>query len=182
MKRFMTKKAAAVGVVAALLVGGGVAFAVVQGSASGTGSGSTTAAGPGPCPVSLSVDFDPGPALTPGGAPALIDFDASNSGSQACLIKTISASVFSGIGPVSSSNPGCQSVIDELQSQFWLTPSPSGASTNTPVPQNGSSGVLVQPGSHNIPLPGEGLLHWSSTGFDQSACLGEPLTLAVQTP
>ncbi len=181
MKRFMTKKAAAVGVVAALLVGGGVAFAVVSGSASGTGSGSTTAAGPGSCPVTLSVDFDPGPAITPGGS-ALIDFDVTNHGTAACLIKTISASVFSGIGPVSSSNAACQSVINSLQSQFWLTPDPSGATTNTPVPQDGSSGVLVPPGSTDIPLPGEGLLHWSSTSFDQSACQGEPLTLAVQTP
>ncbi len=181
MKRFMTKRVAAIGVVATLLVGGGVAFAAFQGSASGTGNGSTTAAGPGPCPVSLSVDFDPGPAITPGGS-ALIDFDASNAGTTACLIKTISATVFSGIGPVSSSNPGCQNIIDQLQSQFWLTPDGSAATTNTPVPQNGTTGVLVQPGSHNIPLPGEGRLHWLNTAFDQTPCQNQPLTLAVQTP
>jgi hypothetical protein len=181
MKRFMTKKVAVIGVVATLLVGGGVAFAIAQGSASGSGSGSTTAGVAGPCPVTLSVTFDPGPAITPGGT-ALIDFDAKNTGSAACLVKTISATTFSGIGPVSSANTACQNVIDQLQSQFWLTPSPSGALTNTPVPQNGTTGVLIQPGVGDVALPGEGLLHWANTSFDQSNCLGAPLTLAVQTP
>lgn len=182
MKRFMTKKVAAIGVVAALVVGGGVAFATLQGTASGTGSGSTTAAGPGPCPVTLAVVFDPGPAITPGGT-ALIDFSAKNSGTVACLVKSISASVFSGVGPVSSSNTACQNVINELQSQFWLTPDPSISTTNVSVPQGpGGSGVLIQPGLGNVPLPGEGLLHWANTSFDQTACQNAPLTLNVQTP
>ena len=41
----------------------------------------------------------------------MINFAAKNTGTQPCLVKSISASVVSAIGPVSSSNGACQTVI-----------------------------------------------------------------------
>ena len=184
MRVFKSKKWLVAGAVGALVISGGVAFAIVQGTASGSGSGSTTAGSAVSCPVTLSVDFDTS-GITPGGT-ATIDFDATNKGTVPCLIKTISATVVSGVGPVSSTNitplGGCQGVINEQQSQFWLTPVGSSSLTNAPVPQGTGSGVVVPAGATNDPLPNSGILHWATTAFDQSLCLGEPLTLAVQTP
>jgi len=182
MKRFKGKKWAAMGVVGALIVGGGVAFALATGVGTGSGSGVGVAGGPGSCTVSLAANWDSPGSITPGGT-ATIDFSATNSGSQPCLVKSISASVVSGIGPVSSSNAGCQSVIDEQQDQFWLTPGGSSSSTNVTVPQNGTSGVIIPPTGLATPLPDAGTLHWlNSPSFLQDACYTAPLTLSITTP
>jgi hypothetical protein len=185
MRRFRGKKWAAGGVVAALVVGGGVAFALATGTGSGSGSGAGAAGGPAACSVQLQANWDPPGTITPGGT-ASIDFAAKNTSNQPCLVKSISAAVNSGIGPVSSSNAACQGVIDEQQNQFWLTPDPSGATSNVTVPQNGATGVVIPPGGSTAPwtpLPNNGLLHWlNSSNFLQDACASAPLTLSIVTP
>ncbi len=190
MKRLMTKKVATIGVIATVLVGGAAAFAIVTGVGTGSGGGAGAAAGPGACPVTLTANWDPPgtigpPAPGPAGATATIDFSAKNLGTQPCLVKTISANVVSLVGPVSSSVANCQSVIDEQQSQFWLTPATgtgSTSTTNVSVPQNGGSGVMVPNNGLATPLPAPGTLHWVNEGFDQGPCLSQPLNLAIVTP
>lgn len=182
MRRFMTKKRlVTAGIVATLLVGGGAAFAIATGTGTGSGSGAGAAGGPAACTVTLKAVWDAPGTISIGGT-ATIDFYATNAGSQPCLIKTISANVVSGIGPVSSTTPNCQSVIDEQQDQFWLTPVGSTSSSNVSVPQNGSSGVIVPPDDTSTPLPNSGILHWASTSFDQSNCVSQPLDLSIVTP
>lgn len=185
MKRFRGKKWAAGGVVAALVVGGGVAFALATGTGSGSGTGAGQAGGPAACSVGLQANWDPPGTITPGGT-ASIDFAARNTSNQPCLVKSISAQVISGIGPVSSTDPTCQGVIDQQQSQFWLTPQGNNSLTNVTVPQNGTTGVVIPPGGSGAPwtpLPNNGILHWSnSNNFLQDACASQPLTLSIVTP
>lgn len=183
MKRFMTKKRlATAGIVAALVVAGGTAFAITTGNGSGSGSGTGSAGGAPNCTVSLSAVWDAPGTISPGGT-ATIDFYATNAGSAPCIVKSISANVVSGIGPVSSTNAACQSVIDEQQSQFWLTPVGSSSKTNVTVPQNGSSGVIIPADDTSTPLPNSGILSWlNSPSFDQSPCFNAPLSLSIVTP
>jgi hypothetical protein len=196
MKRFMTKKIAAIGVVATLLAGGAVAFAYTQGGATGSGNGGTTAGTPSTLPVTLSVTVTPG--ITPGGTTA-VSFDVSNPNSTPVLLTTISAAFqtttnpMGSIGPVGSTGgvSGCEGVINSgtdvalPATQFWLTPVGSSSLSNVPVPEN-AGGVLVAAGAVHQPLPTGGTLHWystpTSTGINQNACNGAPLTLYVTTP
>ena len=181
MKRFMTKKVAVIGVVATLIVGGGVAFAITTGVGTGSGSGTGSAGGPPNCAVTLSAVWDAPGTISPGGT-ATIDFYATNAGTAPCLVKSISAHVVSGIGPVSSTIPACQNVIDSQQDQFWLTPVGSASKTNVTVPQNGATGVIVPADDTSTPLPNAGILNWQDTGFDQSPCFSAPLSLSIVTP
>ena len=191
MKRFMTKKRLVTsGLIATLLVGGGVAFAFIPGGASGSGNGGTTSGGAAAVPVTLSVHICPdattaGPPswtavcptatpITPGGT-ALVYFDVKNSSTTSALVTTISAAYQTTVNPMGSFGPvgstggvsGCEGVINEgtgtasPAQQFWLTPTGSASMTNVPIPEN-TGGVTVPPGA-DIMLPTPGLLHWYNT-------------------
>lgn len=163
MKRFMSKKFAAAGLAAVLLVGGGVAFAVITLTGSGTGAGGTTAGTHGSANVTLSVHIASTPTLVPG-VTVPVDFDATNLNPDPVTITTIS------FVSVTSTNALCQSLLSNYP-QFSLAPEV----VNQTVPAN----------THDYGLIPSGALTWkdlTSPPVDQDACLGQPLTLNVKTP
>jgi hypothetical protein len=186
MKRLMTKKRlVTAGIVGTLLVGGAVAYATIQGAASGGGSGPVTTGQAPNVPVVISVAIATTPALVPGGGPVAVTFDVSNaSTTQSALVTSISqipVTVKNGsgnFGPVSSTNAMCQAVINGNPGQFWLTPLGSSSTSPATVMQN----TLVGPTVVDQNMPSQGQLTWASTSQVQNACLGAPLTLWVTTP
>jgi hypothetical protein len=174
MKRFKSKKFVTIGVASALLVGGGVAFAIVTLSGSGSGSGATTAGTAGTGAVTLSVTFEnPGANPLVPGATVPIDFDATNNNPNPVEIGTISFVSVTDNGS-SAAALACNSLLSNYL-QFSLPTvtidtvvaagvkdqglSPSGALTW--INLNGTNGTAV---------------------VDQTPCLGQTLTLNVKTP
>jgi hypothetical protein len=163
MRRLKGKKFAAAGLVAVLLVGGGVAFAVITLTGSGTGAGGTTAGTGASANVTLSVHIASTPALVPG-ATVPVDFDATNNNPNPVTITTIS------FVSVTSTNALCESLLSNYP-QFSLAPEV----VNQTVPASTSHYGLIPSGA----------LTWAnltSPPVDQDACLGQPLTLNVKTP
>jgi hypothetical protein len=159
----MSKKFAAAGLAAVLLVGGGIAYAVITLTGTGTGAGGTTAGKGGSANVTLSVHIASTPALVPG-ATVPVDFDATNPNPNPVTITTIS------FVSVTSTNALCESLISNYP-QFSLAPEV----VNQTVPANTSNYGLIPSGA----------LTWAnltSPPVDQDACLGQPLTLNVKTP
>jgi len=169
MKRFMTKKAAAIGIAASLLVGGGVAFAVIGLQGTGTGSQTISSGTTGTAQITLSVHINNTPALIPGSS-AVISFDASNPNPNPVTVSTIS------LRSVTSSNATCNDVLQNLD--------PNQISMAT-VSEN----ELIPANTANYIFPHSSTIVWRNddgTGgtpiVDQSSCLGVPLTVTVQTP
>ncbi len=163
MRRFMTKKFVAAGLAATLLVGGGVAFAVITLTGTGTGSGGATAGTAGSASVTLSVHIASTPALVPG-ATVPVDFDATNTNPNPVTISTIS------FVSVTSTNALCESLLSNYP-QFSLAT----LTIDETVPATTSDYGLIPSGAlvwHDLTSP----------PVDQDACLGEPLTLNVTTP
>jgi hypothetical protein len=186
MRRFMTKKAAAIGVAASLAVGGGVAFAIVSGIGSGTGSGGTTAGGAPTYPVTLSVqimDTPPsGVPLSPGGPGDPVIFDATNLNPGPVKITTISLDTSSAMYPdgVSSTDSGCEAF---LQAYNRNTPGPVGPANQFTMPTVNVNKTVPAGAVHYGLNPPTGLLTWLSLpNVDQGPCVGENLTLHVKTP
>ncbi len=181
MKRFMTKRVAAVGVVATLLVGGGIAFALVPGTGSGSGSGTTTAGTGSTLAVTISVHFNGSTPLVPGGS-IPVTFDATNTNAAPALIKTISLDTSSSTAPdgVSSSNAGCEAFLQAYNRNIVTIPPNSDNQFTLPTVTINTS---VPAGATNYGLIPQGSLSWINLPtVDQSPCLGQPLTLHVTTP
>jgi hypothetical protein len=155
-----------------MLVGGGIAAAVVLATAQGSGSGTITAGtSPGRGQVTLSVDlktqasdgnFIPGDVGVNG---ALVHFDVTNPNDNPVLVKTVTFT------SVTSTNVACQAVISAEPSQF--DQSPAVVTQNTAVPAN----------AVDFLLPASAVLEWQlETNLDQTPCLGAPLTVTESTP
>jgi hypothetical protein len=167
MRRFMTKKAAVIGVVGALLVGG-AAYAGLTLTGTGTGSGNTTGGTPGTAPVTISVHIASTPAIVPG-ASATVTFDGTNAGTSPVKVTTIS------FVSVTSADAGCQNLINTA---------PLGANAVQFSMPTVTENQVVPPTS-TVGFTALGTLSWANwvTPFqDQSACVGKTLTLNVTTP
>jgi hypothetical protein len=181
MRRFMSKKAVGIGVVAALLLGGGVAFAIVSGTGSGTGSGTTTAGGGPALNVALSVHFNGTTPLVPGGS-IPVTFDATNANASPALIKTISLDTSSSTAPdgVSSTNAGCEAFLQAYNRN--IATSPAGQDNQFTLPTV-TINTSVPAGATDYGLIPQGTLSWINLPMvDQGPCLSQPLTLHVTTP
>jgi hypothetical protein len=172
MRVLKNKRMAAASLAGLLLVGGGIAYAVVTLTGTGGGSGGVTTGTGGTAPVTISVHIATSPALVPG-ATVSVDFDASNANPNPVTVKTIS------LVSVTSTNALCQSLLSNYPGQFSLgSDVPLGA---YPVPIN----TTVPANTSNYGLVPSATLSWknlTSPPVDQSACLGQPLTVTVATP
>lgn len=104
--------------------------------------------------------------------PTTVTFAATNPNPVAVKVTTVS------LVTVTSPDAACQAVINQQQPQFWLTPVGSTSLTGVPVPEN----VVIPAHATDAPLPTSGSLYWLSTPFDQNACLGQTMTVTLQTP
>jgi hypothetical protein len=160
IKRFMNKKVVAIGLAAGITLGGaGAAFAYFTTSGSGAGTENAGTAGG----VSLSATFG---AIVPGDGGQTVTLSATNANATSATITTIT-----GDSPlVTSSNAGCQTVID------------NGATDQFTFAQVDEAGQVI-PGNATTQLNVTGKLVWKdSLTQDQTACAGKPLTLHVTTP
>jgi hypothetical protein len=167
MRRFMTKKVAAIGVAGALLVGGGVAFAVIGLQGTGSGSQTVQSGSTGTAPITLSVHITGSPMP---GQSNVVSFDATNPNPNPVTVSTISFKSFS------SSNAKCNELLQNVD--------PNQVSMAT-VTEN----ELIPANTANYNFAWTGTLVWRlDTGtsgtplVDQDPCLGVPVTLTVQTP
>jgi len=174
MKRFKSKKFVTIGVASALLVGGGVAFAIVTLTGTGGGSGGTTAGTAGTGAVTLSVTFEnPGGNPLVPGATVPIDFDATNNNPNPVEVTTITFVSVTDNG-TSAAAVACESLLSNYP-QFKLPT----VTTNT----------IVAAGVQDQGLSPSGALTWINLNgtngtpiVDQTPCLGQMLTLNVKTP
>ncbi len=163
MRLLRNKKVAAAGLAGVLLLGGGIAYAVVTLTATGGGSTTVTAGTGGTDPVTISIHIESSPALVPGET-VTVEFDATNTNPNPVKVTTISL-----VG-VTSSNALCASLLSNYP-QFSLAPEV----VNEVVPAN----------TANFGLIPSGALTWknlTSPPVNQDACLGQPLTVSVATP
>jgi len=163
MRVLRNKKVAAAGLAGLLLLGGGIAYAVVTLTGTGVGSTTVTAGTGGTATVTISVHIASSPALVPG-ATVAVDFDATNGNPNPVKVTTIS------LVNVTSSNALCASLLSNYP-QFSLAPE----TVNQVVPALTANYGLIPSGA----------LTWknlTSPPVDQDACLGQPLTVNVSTP
>lgn len=155
MKLFTTRRRiAVVGVVtAAVLAGGGVAFAYFTSTGSGTGSASVGSAST----WSVSAPVDSTHGLLPGSGSEVLTFTITNNGSGAQAFNSVTATVVDdGSGNVKAQGtavPGCKTA--------WFTALPGGYSPalGTSIAHNGTATVQVT-------------VQMSDSGTNQDPCQG----------
>ena len=163
MKRFMTKKVAAVALTAGLLVGtGGVAVAYF--TSGGSGSGTANVGSPGATDFVITSTWNDGSAIYPGQGGVEYSATAKNTGSGSEYIGSV---------PVTIDNNGTDVINSEGQAV-------SGCDYTWFNAPNLAFNTQVNSGATTDPVTGTVSMTESET--DQSACQGVTLKLIFGTP
>lgn len=157
-----SKKVLAVLTAAALLAGGGTAFAYWTASGSGTGTATTGTNNPITVVQASTVT-----AMAPGVAAQALSGTFGNTNPGPVFVKTVVATVTGTEKPVGSSNPGCTAADYTIAGTSVVQGAAAGVGAQVPVGSAGTwSGLTIA---------------FNSTASNQDACQGAVVTIAYTT-